>query len=753
MSGGSKKPPPQVVGHHYSIGMHMILCHGPIDGVKQIWVGEKVIWPNVDDDTQVAADGTVEAFINEPEIFGGEDKEGGVVGTVDFEYGDSAQDENAYLRGKLNGDSPVPIPAFRGLVGIILKQVRVGTSPYIKPWSFLGKRTDTLQDGTAQWYPAKSDIDGDMNPAHIIRECLTNNVWGLGYTSTYIGSTSFEYAADLLYTENFGLSFLWSGTSTIEDFINKVLSHIDGILYQDISTGKFILKLARDDYDVDSLTIYDDSNIVEIADFKRETYGEIINQVVVKYSDVAKDKEATATAQDIAVMNLQGGTAIEMTTLYKGITKAAIANKVASRDLRQVTAMLASMVIKGNRSMATLRPNDVFKLTWPILGIVELVVRVAQINYGSLTEGIIEFMVGEDVFQTTSGLYNDPIETEWSDPVNPPTDITSYLIGEVPYWTLVKILGDSEAQALDVDADYLGANALKPTNDSLDYELYVRDGVALDFDSAGRHSFTPTAILDTSSGAGDLFMDTEDVLLTLESIVDLNEVIVNTFAVIGTEIVKVKAIDVAAGQVTIARGVLDTVPGTHSGGDRIWFVESAGAFVDFEYAVTEQPGVKFLTTTGKGQLDIGDATAYNVSVFDSRQTRPYVPGNFKINSVSYPASFSGQPTISWSHRDRLQQTVSIIEHSSGNVGDREGGTVTYTLKIYDQDNVLIRTETGLTGTSYTYNEEDEIADSGLGSGDPLNSQLRFVLYSVRDGYDSWQQYDITVVRIKMKWKG
>ncbi len=233
MSSSSKKPPPQVVGHHYSVGMHMILCHGPIDGVKQIWIGEKIIWPNVNDDTQVASDGAAGAVIDEPEIFGGEGKEGGVVGTVEFEYGEAAQAINTYLYDHLN-DSPVPIPAFRGLVGIVLNQVRVGTSPYLKPWSFLGKRTDALQDGTAQWYPAKSDIDGDLNPAHIIRECLTNGIWGLGYTTTYIDSTSFEYAADLLYTENFGLSFLWSGTSTIEDFINKVLSHIDGILYQDI---------------------------------------------------------------------------------------------------------------------------------------------------------------------------------------------------------------------------------------------------------------------------------------------------------------------------------------------------------------------------------------------------------------------------------------------------------------------------------------------------------------------------------------
>jgi hypothetical protein len=119
--------------------------------------------------------------------------------------------------------------------------------------------------------------------------------------------------------------------------------------------------------------------------------------------------------------------------------------------------------------------------------------------------------------------------------------------------------------------------------------------------------------------------------------------------------------------------------------------------------------------------------------------RPYSPGNFKINNVSYPGAFTGEPTLSWSHRDRTQQTQSIIEHDAGNIGPEAG--VTYTLKIYDAGNTLRRTETGLTGTSYTYTQADEISDCGS-----VQTKLRFVLTAVRDGYDSWQSYDITIPR-------
>ena len=776
----SHKPKKQIVGYKYFMGIHMILCHGPIDGIKQIWVGEKCAWPtteNIDDEpasfelltdlfgdrvidspvesTVVADDGATEAIVDQDNLFGGTDKEGGVSGTVDFAYGGSSQAVNDYLAEQLNPDTEwdsgqlaARIPAFRGLVGIILRQVYIGTSPYIKPWSFLCKRTDILQDGSAQWYIAKAEIDGDLNPAHIIRECLTNELWGLGYSEAYIDSTSFEYVADTLYAENFGLSFVWNTNTSIEDFINDVLKHIDGMMYQDISTGKFVLKLAREDYTVGDLDVFDESNIVEIKDYGRETYGEILNQIVVKYTDVGEDKTATATAQDIAVMNLQGGSVIEAEVNYKGITKADLANMVAARELRQSTSLLARMTIIGNRSMTSLRPNDVFKLDWPLLDIEEMVVRVVTCNYGSLTQGMIELVVVEDVFQAASAITAEAPVTGWEDPVTDAVDVTAQILMEIPYWTIVKQNGESYAEALDADAGFLGVGALKPSGDSLDYELWVRDGLTLDFEIEGLGDFTPTATLDAS-----LPLNAADATIALNNVQDLDLVVADSFAVIENEIVKVKAINTTDNEITIARGCLDTVPAAHNSATRIWFVETEAFLVGEEYADTEQPGVKFLPGTGSGRLAIADATAHDASAMNKRQVRPYPPGDFKVDGSSYPATFSGQPTLTWKHRNRLTQTVEIVEHSETTITPEEG--TTYTLLIYDETLTnLVRTVEGITLETYTYSEEDERSDCSLeGSGDPLNTQLRFVLKSVRSdssgeaGYDSWQSYDITVARV------
>ena len=87
----------------------------------------------------------------------------------------------------------------------------------------------------------------DMNPAHIIRECLTNRDWGLGYAGVEIGA-SFAMAADVLYTEGFGLSLIWQQDSSIGEFIAGILDHIDATLFIDRRTGLWEIRLIRADY-------------------------------------------------------------------------------------------------------------------------------------------------------------------------------------------------------------------------------------------------------------------------------------------------------------------------------------------------------------------------------------------------------------------------------------------------------------------------------------------------------------------------
>jgi hypothetical protein len=745
----------QTIGYHYRLGIHMILCHGPIDGIRQIWVGEKLAWPlshgtiptstgrylllafsqiarmHSTSTPLVEEPGTVAAIINEPNLFGGERAEGGIVGKVDLCYGTSAQGQNGYLVSKLGND----LPAYRGLAAAVLNQVRLGTSPYIKPWAFLATRINSTSDESPQWYVAKAQIgDYDMNPAHIVRECLTNTIWGLGYSASDVDDTSFTKVANTLYDEGFGLSFLWESSTTIDDFIMEVLRHVDGMLYQDLSTGKFKLALARDDYELANLGTFDDSSIIEVTEFTRGAFGEIPNQVCVRYHDRANNKDASVTVQDIAMIERQNGAVIGITADYKGICDPALANWVAARELRQSTAMLASMTITCNRTMGHLSPNDVFLLNWPPLGISNLPVRIFQANYGELADGKITFKVVEDIFKAASALYAQPTGTKWTDPVPPPIAATNRLLIEAPYWTLARggIVADS-------DSAYLVVAAVRPSSGSKGYTLLVSDTHGGDFTDRGDFGWTPSATVPAMT------QSCNDVTLNMSAMLDLDQVAVGSVVQIDNELLAITAIDIANGTITLARGVLDTVPASHSIGARVWFLEAVSAFVNREYVTGETPDAQVLTITGQGVLNPASASIDCATAFNQRQARPYAPGNVRINNVLYGASFTGQPTISWAHRDRTEQTASVIHQDMASIGPEAG--VTYTLKVRDQNGVLRRTETGLTGTSYLYTEANERADCLLGPSDPLNTSLSFELYAVRDSLDSWQKHTLTVSRV------
>ena len=224
MDGGNDSDKEYTTGYQYFLGMHIKMCHGPITAITGINAGEYSLWRG-------NATGNTQIFINKPDLFGGKSREGGISGYADIEFGGSDQAANDYLITQLP-----KVSGNRGVVGIVLRQMYLGDNPYLKSLAIRGKNNTSL------WQSAKSAIGDDMNPAHIIRECLLNKLWGLGYLSSDLDDESFIAASDTLYSEELGLSLLWNTSISIKGFIDLILDHIDGVLYVDISTGLFVLR-------------------------------------------------------------------------------------------------------------------------------------------------------------------------------------------------------------------------------------------------------------------------------------------------------------------------------------------------------------------------------------------------------------------------------------------------------------------------------------------------------------------------------
>jgi hypothetical protein len=541
----------------------------------------------------------------------------------------------------------------------------------------------------------------DMNPAHLVRECITNPDWGMGYGEADMDDVAFTAAADTLFDEGFGLSLLWDRQEPIEDFIADVVRTIDAVLYVDIATGLWVLKLVRDDYDVGGLPQLTASNVERIEDFARTTFAELVNQVTVRYWDAEADQDNAVTVTDDALVQMQGQI-IGQTVDYPGITTQANATRAARRDLQALSKPLASCVLYCQRSAGDLREGDAFTLTWPDYGLdTGVIMRVVQIGYGDAKDGRVRIRATEDAFSTPVFATDTTSGSDWTSPVSAPSAATRRLVVEAPYYRLIKQLGQVEADnriTLNPDLGYLMATADSPTPDALNAIIATDSGAGYaEYDSA---DFCPTARL-----AAALAQEAGPSTVAIDTGVNLDEVTVGSVAQIDDELVRVDALSDTS--LTLGRGVLDTVPAAHADNAMVFFWSGYSGSDQVEYVASESVDVKLLTATGTGTLAQAAAPADTVTM-TARANSPYPPGNFKINATAYPELVSGDLVLTWAHRDRTLQSDQLIDTTESDIGPEDG--VTYTLRFYGEDDTLGHTETGLTGTTFTYGNSAEQAD-------------------------------------------
>lgn len=136
----------QLVGYRYLFGIHMGISRGPVDELVEIKVGDNAAWRG-----SVTANG--EVAIDAYNIFGGEDGEGGVQGTLTVMMGGPTQTAPSALATVLK----TPMPGFRRMFTVFFDGIVTMMNPYPKPWKFRVRRALQGWDG-AVWYPERAVI-------------------------------------------------------------------------------------------------------------------------------------------------------------------------------------------------------------------------------------------------------------------------------------------------------------------------------------------------------------------------------------------------------------------------------------------------------------------------------------------------------------------------------------------------------------------------------------------------------------------
>jgi hypothetical protein len=572
----------------YFVGIQLVLCFGPIDRVTKLTIGTKTAY-STPLDPGVSDDGVV-VSVDAPELFGGTNSGGGVTGDFRVYSGTETQNVSIYLNTHIS----TPVPAYRGIAHVVAERPFLGESVSVDAHIWRVTRFPDNLSLAGSGHIIRGTIDdGDANPAEVLYELMTNDNFGLGVPPSEIDIASFTAAGDALATEENGWSSIQDRAIQGTDLIREVLRQIDGALFQN-SAGSWSLRLFRDDYVLGSTPVFDETNIVEMESFNRQSWSQTQNDVAVTYVDRTKEFISTSVpAQDTANVLIQSKK-VRADMSFPGIKHPELASQIAARELRVLSFPIAQIRFSANRDAASLTPGDVVRVTWPALDLTEFVVRVMSIDLGSLNEGIVGISGSQDFWKLPAGqTIMAPAEpTEWEPIVYGAVEADTFILRDAPRYINDNVGANPEGTdslRARVMATPVAANLTQQDWFlSIDPDQTGTRPANNDFVRIDNHQYPPTGLL-AQSYAGD----TDDV--DAGSTLRLNNTILIAEDLIGLE--------TAAG----GRWLNDTGPAGVLTGQNIALIQGASdaedEFIAWETLTDNGGGVYSLSGVHRGLFD------------------------------------------------------------------------------------------------------------------------------------------------------
>lgn len=491
------------IGYKYFFGLHMGLARGPLTHIVEIRVGDrKVFYGDLDDGGPLQPESHETFDIDEPNLFGGEDGEGGVVGPLHCYFGKEDQVAGVDLQGLYDEGE---LPGYRGTSTVFFIGQIAAINPYPKPWKFRVRGQGTNPSGFG--LPTTGEIiiqtgvdDGHilsplkiyaMNPAAIILQTLMDRVWGRGLPAGMFDGESFQRCFNTLRDEGLGLCLKWSRQDAIDSFVQSILDHIGATLFTDRRTGLLRLKLIRADYVVDDVPLFDQElGLCEITEATVVSNAPLINEVRVTYRDPITNEDHTVFARNYASLQTDGQGVNSLTKEYKGLPTAELALKIAQRDLKAQGAHLRRFTVKMNRIGWKVKPGSVIKIQDLSRGILPVVVRIGSIEDGTLGDGSVILRVVQDVFSMPATTFAGAEPPQWEPPSRVPC-VGEHKVFEIPYAVLARTMPRADFEALPEEAGFLGTLADKGQPLNVAYKIAVRNDAPTEDDEPVEGYFCP----------------------------------------------------------------------------------------------------------------------------------------------------------------------------------------------------------------------------------------------------------------------
>ncbi|OOW12787.1 hypothetical protein [Acinetobacter sp. MF4640] len=570
----------------------------------------------------------------------------------------------------------------------------------------------------------------DINPIHKIREILTDDT-AMNKPESDINDVNFKKAADVIYTEKLGISWSVTEKSCLEA-INELCGHIEAGVRMNRQTGLYEMVLFRDDwFDDDEIHTLPVNKIKGMQLDGATSADELINKLNVSYYNQSAIKNSSfSIAENAAIRNLNGHENSDDVKFpyFMHQRNAAI---VSQWKLKQVsTPVWRGTFTTGFYQARKWNRYDLLRLEWPRRWSGTILVRIMKINLGTGTDVSIDFVeVVPYSGNLSSNIVNDtPVDTTPKPPL--PALFKAF---ELSYLEAVQLNGQKavdEALAYNPDAGYAAVIAQRPQSNSLNALMYTDTGN--DYERVGAIAYCETAELDQN-------ISQINTSFIIKNAGDIDMVSLSTQITINQEIMVYQSYDDETGLLTVKRGALDTIPQNHVAGSVLYFADDFITVDPTEYVTGEIINVKTLTTTPSGILSLDAVDAQQVEI-KARAIRPYPPANVKINNQYWPVYFEDDFTLTWSNRNRLQQTGGdFIGYFEQDVSLEENTQTLLTVIELDANNVELVT--------HSINATASNSFTLLESAMQVNARsIHVILKTVRDGYECLYAFDHIVMR-------
>ncbi len=424
-------------GHRYHVKMTTLIGLGPIERLRDIFVDNKSIlavtggrevtgmsgWTVVYSAIEAISgidganasfmqfDGELGMTINVPNMLGGTDANGGVRGDIVYRHGAGHSTVVDALEARVPG---LYAPHWGHYAYIVWEDVWIGNSPILPPLHVEVQRAPVsplphgLVGVSGVLDPGYgSDAQGDANGAGIIWEILTNPQHGLGLPHHMLDEDRFGSAALTMRgydtpEGSMGLSFVVDAATPARELLLDVLRTIDASLYTNPVTGLIGLWLHRDasytlfEYD-DRSNVIDPDNALSLK-WTTPLPAAQVTEVRVNFTNRDKEfQQDSVTVEHTALANALGQR-ITQEVEFLGVSTEGMARRLAHRELRALTIPLGRATLKCDRMPCMLWPGRQFNLDWPEYGIDSVVMRVVDIDYGTLADPTITIEAIQDAY-------------------------------------------------------------------------------------------------------------------------------------------------------------------------------------------------------------------------------------------------------------------------------------------------------------------------------------------------------------------